>query len=137
MTATTRIGFVCVQNAGRSQMATAFAERERSKRGLEAEVDIVTGGTAPAESVHDIVIRVMKEVDIDITERSPQKITPAELEQCDVVATMGCSTLGLETTADVRDWALADPDGVPVEEARGIRDAVRSNVQALFDELQR
>ncbi|CAI50826.1 arsenate reductase (glutaredoxin) (plasmid) [Natronomonas pharaonis DSM 2160] len=137
MTETTRIGFVCVQSAGRSQMATAFAEQERNKRGLEAEVDIVTGGTAPAESVHNIVIRVMEEVDIDIAERSPQKITPAELEQCDVVATMGCSTLELETTVDVRDWALADPDDATVEEARAIRDAVRSNVQALFDELQR
>ena len=56
-----RLGFVCVQNAGRSQMATAFAERERAERGLEEEVEIVTGGTHPADAVQDVVVRVMGE----------------------------------------------------------------------------
>lgn len=132
---TTRIGFVCVQNAGRSQMATAFAEQERTKRGLEAQIEIVTGGTDPAEAVHDIVDRVMDEVGIDVSEREPREVTTAELERCDLVATMGCSTLELDAAVDVRDWALADPDGMSIEEAREVREEVRANVEALFDEL--
>jgi len=122
MTDTYLLGFVCVQNAGRSQMATAFAERERTRRGLEGAVEIVTGGTHPAESVHDVVVRIMNETDtgIDLSDRTPRKIPSEALEACDVVATMGCSTLELDADADVdvRDWALDDPDGADLDEAR-------------------
>ena len=131
-----RLGFVCVQNAGRSQMATAFAERERSERGLEEEVEIVTGGTHPADAVHDVVVHVMAEEGIDLAGRTPRAVSTDELAACDVVATMGCSTLELDATVDVRDWALDDPHGADDDEARRIRDDVRSRVEALFDELQ-
>jgi protein-tyrosine-phosphatase len=132
-----RIGFVCVQNAGRSQMATAFAELERSERGLEDRIEIVTGGTRPAEAVHDIVVRIMDDVGIDLSGRTPREISTEELEDCAVVATMGCSTLQLDADAvDVRDWALEDPDGASEAEARRIREAVRKNVAALFDEIE-
>jgi len=140
MTDTYLLGFVCVQNAGRSQMATAFAERERTRRGLEGAVEIVTGGTHPAESVHDVVVRIMNETDtgIDLSDRTPRKIPSGALEACDVVATMGCSTLELDADADVdvRDWALDDPDGADLDEARRIRDTVRVRVGNLFDEVE-
>jgi len=135
-----RVAFVCVQNAGRSQMATAFAERERDRRGLEDTVEIRTGGTHPAEDVHDVVVEVMGEEDVDLSERTPRKISTAELESCDYVATMGCSTLELDAgdaSLDVRDWALADPDGTDRDRVRDIRADVRDRVRALFDEIER
>ena len=134
------LGFVCVQNAGRSQMATAFAERERANRGLEDVVEITTGGTHPAESVHDVVVEIMAEADgdgIDLSDRTPREISTEELHACDVVATMGCSTLELGADdVDVRDWALDDPDGADPETAKRIRDAVEKRVTALFDEVE-
>jgi len=135
-----RVAFVCVQNAGRSQMATAFAERERDRRGLEDAVEIRTGGTHPAEDVHDVVVEVMGEEDVDLSARTPRKISTAELESCDYVATMGCSTLELDAeddSLDVRDWALADPDGTDRDRVRDIRGDVRDRVRALFDEIER
>ncbi|MDX1745364.1 MAG: low molecular weight phosphatase family protein [Halobacteriales archaeon] len=129
-----RFAFVCVQNAGRSQISAAFAERERTRRGLEEQVEIVTGGTHPAAHVHDEVVEVMREVDIDLADRTPRAVSTAELEACDVVATMGCSTLELDADVDVRDWALDDPDGQDLDAVRAIRDDIESRVVALFDE---
>ncbi|WP_222844864.1 arsenate-mycothiol transferase ArsC [Haloplanus rubicundus] len=132
----TRIAFVCVQNAGRSQMATAFAERERERRGLD--VTILTGGTHPADAVHDEVIDAMADLGIDLSDRTPREITTDELRSCDYVATMGCSTLELDDTptVDVRDWALDDPDGEDVDRVHDIRDEIDSRVRALFDEIE-
>lgn len=134
---TTRIALMCVQNAGRSQMATAFAEREREQRGLEARVEILTGGTHPADHVHEVVIEVMEEEGIDLSDRTPREITSEEMESCDYIATMGCSTLELDLSADVnvRDWALDDPHGKELEEVRRIREEVEQKVIALFDEI--
>ena len=132
---TTTLGFVCVQNAGRSQMSTAFAERERDRRGLEDAVEIVTGGTDPADSVHDGVVETMAEVDIDLSDREPRELSTAALNDCDLVATMGCSTLELDADVEVRDWALADPDGQDPARVREIRDEVEGRVTALFEEL--
>ncbi|WP_318567595.1 low molecular weight phosphatase family protein [Salinigranum marinum] len=131
---TVSFAFVCVQNAGRSQMSTAFAERERDRRGLGDRVEIVTGGTHPADHVHDGVVVVMRELDIDLSDRTPREVSTAELEACDVVATMGCSTLELDAVVDVRDWALADPDGQDLDAVRTIRDEIEGRVVALFDE---
>ena len=128
-----KAAFVCVQNAGRSQMSAAFAERERDRRGLD--IEIVTGGTHPADEVHPEVVETMREVDIDISDREPRAVSTEELESCDVVATMGCSTLELDAETDVRDWALPDPDGEPPERVREIREEVREHVLSLFDEL--
>ncbi|PSP93375.1 low molecular weight phosphatase family protein [Halobacteriales archaeon QH_8_68_33] len=139
MTGPVRVAFMCVQNAGRSQMSTAFAERERERRGLEDSVEILTGGTHPADHVHDVVVEVMREEGFDLSGRTPREITTDELESCDHVATMGCSTLELDadgSDVDVRDWALDDPDGQPVERVREIRDTVADNVAALFDEIE-
>ena len=139
MTGPVRVAFVCVQNAGRSQMSTAFAERERERRGLDGEVEILTGGTDPADRVHEEVVEVMAEEGFDLSDRSPREVSTGELESCDHVATMGCSTLELDadgSDVDVRDWALDDPDGQPVERVREIRDTVADNVAALFDEIE-
>jgi arsenate reductase len=132
-----RVAFVCVQNAGRSQMSTAFAERERDRRSLD--VEILTGGTHPAEAVHDEVIEAMADRDIDLSDRAPREITDAELRTCEYVATMGCSTLDLGDVdgVDVRDWALDDPDGAEPERVREIRDEIERRVTALFDEIER
>ncbi|SFR61626.1 low molecular weight phosphatase family protein [Halogeometricum limi] len=130
-----RFGFVCVQNAGRSQMSTAFAERERDRRGLGGRVEIVTGGTHPADHVHDGVVETMRELGVDVSDRTPREVSTEELESCDVVATMGCSTLELDADGvDVRDWALEDPDGKDAERVREIRGDIESRVSALFDE---
>ena len=133
-----RIAFMCVQNAGRSQMSTAFAERERRRRSLEDRIEILTGGTDPADAVHDVVVEAMDEVGIDVSDRTPRAITESELRSCDVVATMGCSTLDVGTVGDdvdVRDWALTDPGEQELTEVRVIRDDIEERVIALFDEL--
>ncbi|WP_342764188.1 low molecular weight phosphatase family protein [Saliphagus sp. LR7] len=82
----TKIAFACVGNAGRSQMATAFGEQERDRRDLD--IDIVTGGTEPAESVHDDVVNVLEEEGIDVSDRTPRRITPDDVEDADYIVTM-------------------------------------------------
>jgi len=134
-----RTAFVCVQNAGRSQMSTAFAERERERRGLADQVEIHTGGTHPAEAVHDGVVETMAEAGFDLSDRTPRQIDEMELRSCDYVATMGCSTLDLGDTADsvdVRDWSLDDPDGRDPEAVQRIRDEIEAKVVGLFDEIE-
>lgn len=133
---TTKLGFVCVQNAGRSQMSTAFAEREREQRNLEDSVEILTGGTHPADHVHEEVIEVMGEEGFDLSGQTPREVSTDELESCDIVATMGCSTLELDAeTVEIRDWALDDPDGQEMEQVREIRDNIEQRVVDLFDEF--
>ena len=129
----TTLAFMCVRNAGRSQMATAFAERERDRRGLGDRVEIVTGGTAPADSVHTVVVEALAEVDLDVGGRTPQHISEATLKASDFVATMGCSTLDLPSV-DTDDWDLDDPGDQPIETVREIRDTIERRVVALFDE---
>ena len=135
----TCVAFVCVQNAGRSQMATAFAERERERRGLDDRIEIVTGGTDPAEEVHGIVVEAMNERGIDLSGRRPREVTPAELESCEYVITMGCSAADVcpaTWSGENRDWGLEDPDGRPIEEVHEIRAEIETRVGNLFDELE-
>lgn len=132
------VAFVCVQNAGRSQMAAAFAERERDRRGLGDSIDVRTGGTDPADHVHEEVVTVLEEVDVSLGDRTPRAIGREELLDVDMVLTMGCSAEGVcpaTWRGDARDWDLDDPDGRPLAEVRAIRDDVESRVVALFDEL--
>lgn len=129
-----KFGFVCVQNAGRSQMSAAFADRERTDRGLSNKVDILTGGTHPADDVHPEVIEAMQEIGIDLSGKAPQKVSTEELNECDVVITMGCSTLELNADVKTRDWALDDPHGQSVKRVREIRDEIEERVESLFDE---
>ena len=118
-------------------MATAFAERERDRRDLE--YDILTGGTHPADSVHEEVVDVMGESGFDLSDRTPRAITLEELESCDYVATMGCSTLDVGEvgeSVDVRDWALSDPEGEGIDGVRDIREEIEGRVAALFDAIE-
>ena len=132
---TTKFAFVCVQNAGRSQMSTAFAERERERRDLEDSVEILTGGTHLADHVHEEVVDVMEQEGVDLSDRTPREVSTAGLESCDAIATMGCSTLEFDAeTVDVRDWALDDPDGKEMGQVQQIRDDIEQRVISLFDE---
>jgi len=133
-----RVAFVCVQNAGRSQMATAFAKRERDERGVENQIDILTGGTQPADDVHGVVVEAMQECGIDLSDQTPREVTPEELQSVDLVITMGCSASDVcpaTWNGENRDWGLDDPHGRPLEEVREIRDEIEQRVTELFDEL--
>ncbi|WP_132059127.1 arsenate-mycothiol transferase ArsC [Halorussus amylolyticus] len=134
-----KVAFVCVQNAGRSQMATALAERERGRRGTEW-VEIVTGGTDPADYVHEEVVEVMREEGFDLSDRTPKEVTFEDLQDCEYVVTMGCSAKDVcpaTWSGENRDWGLDDPDGRDPDAVRAIRDEIEGRVADLFDELER
>ncbi|WP_232700891.1 low molecular weight phosphatase family protein [Halobacterium wangiae] len=127
----TKLAFVCVGNAGRSQMATALAERERDERGLD--VDVVTGGVDPADSVHDEVVEAMREIDVDISDREPRRITPEDIEDVDHVVTMGCSVEQFRPDGwhgESSVWELSSSD------TRDQRDELAGRVEQFFDELE-
>ena len=133
-----RVAFVCVQNAGRSQMAYAFARRERDRRGLESEIDLLTGGTQPADHVHPEVVDAMHEIGIDISDRVPREVTVDELRESDYAVTMGCSAADVCPAGwggESRDWDLDDPDERSPAAVAAIRDEIEERVEALFDEL--
>jgi arsenate reductase len=133
------VAFVCVQNAGRSQIAYAFAQREREERGLEDEIELVTGGTQPADYIHPEVVDAMQAVGIDISERSPREVTFEEIQHSDYVITMGCSADDVcpaGWAGENRDWDLDDPDGQNPIEVAAIRDKIERRVTVLFDELE-
>jgi len=135
----TTLAFVCVQNAGRSQMATAFAEREVAARGLETEIELLTGGTEPADHVHEEAIAAMDEVGIDIAGRTPREVTFQEIQRADYVITMGCSAEDVcpaGWAGENRDWELDDPDGAGTDAVRATREEIERRVGELFDELE-
>jgi len=130
------VAFVCVQNAGRSQMAHAFAERERAAR--EADVELLTGGTRPADGIHLEVVAAMRAVGIDLSDRTPREVSATELANADYVITMGCSVeeaCPAGVGGESRDWDLEDPDGKPPDAVAAIRDEIERRLEVLFDEL--
>ncbi len=141
MPSPTSVAFICVQNAGRSQMATTFAERERDERDeRELDVEILTGGTRPADRVHPEVVETMVDAGFDLGDREPREISFDEIQRADYVITMGCSTDDVcpaGWTGESRDWNLDDPDGRPPEKVAAVRDEIADRVAALFDELER
>lgn len=123
--------FLCIHNAGRSQMAAGFA-RELSN----GAVTILSGGSEPAESVNPVAVAVMNEVGIDIAGYVPQKYNDELLHAVDVVVTMGCGdTCSYIPGKKYIDWPLDDPKGRPLEEVRVIRDQIRDNVAQLLAQL--
>jgi len=119
-------------------MAAAFAERERDRRDAGDRIDVVTGGTRPADHVHDVVVEAMRELDLDLGDRTPREVTPDELRGADMVVTMGCSASDVcpaTWNGENRDWDLDDPHGRPLAAVREIRDEIADRVDALFDEL--
>lgn len=123
------IAFVCIENAGRSQMAAAFARRMNAPG-----IRVLCGGTRPAERVHPVVVEVMREVGIDLGLEKPRAITREEILESDTVVTMGCASADVcpaTFRGDTIDWALPDPAGMPIEQVRRIRDEIEARVTAL------
>ena len=123
--------FVCLHNAGRSQMSQALFEQAAAGRhhGLSA-------GTTPADRVHPEVIEVMRERGIDLGDRRPRLLTRELAEQADVVVTMGCGDrCPVIPGKRYIDWDLPDPKGRPIDEVRRTRDEIARRVTALLTEL--
>ncbi len=123
--------FLCIHNAGRSQMAAAFARDLSGGR-----VDILSGGSEPADSVNPVAIEVMAEIGMDISSFLPQKFNDELLNAVDVVVTMGCGdTCPYIPGKRYIDWPLDDPKGRPVEDVRRIRNEIRDLVADLLTQL--
>jgi arsenate reductase (thioredoxin) len=123
--------FVCLHNAGRSQMSAALFERAAQGRHRA-----LSAGTTPAERVHPEVVEVMRELDIELSGRTPQKLTRELAEQADVVVTMGCGDeCPYIPGKRYIDWELEDPKGRPPGEVRATRDEIQERVEALVAEL--
>jgi arsenate reductase (thioredoxin) len=126
-----RVLFVCLQNAGRSQMSRALFEREAGGR---HEAD--SAGTTPAEHVHPEVVEAMAELDIDVSRRTPQPLTDDLARWADVVVTMGCGDQCPYIPGKrYVDWDLADPHGRSLADVRRIRDEIAARTAALAEEL--
>jgi arsenate reductase (thioredoxin) len=118
--------FVCIGNAGRSQMAQAFAEQA----GLAAR----SAGSKPEHELHPEVVEAMDEVGLDLRGRSPTGISQEDVKWADVVVTMGCGdACPVFPGKRYEDWELTDPIGLPVEDVRPIRDEIARRVRALAD----
>jgi len=123
--------FVCLHNAGRSQMSAALFERAAGGRH-----EAGSAGTTPGERVHPEVVEVMRELDIDLASRVPQKLTTQAADKADVVVTMGCGDeCPYIPGKRYIDWDLQDPKGLPIDQVREIRDDIHNRVQLLVAEL--
>jgi protein-tyrosine-phosphatase len=123
--------FVCLHNAGRSQMSQALFERAAAGRHTA-----LSAGTTPGDRVHPEVVQAMAELDIDISDRTPKLLTHELAEQADVVVTMGCGDqCPFIPGKRYLDWDLPDPKGRPVEEVRSTRDDISRRVNQLILEL--
>jgi arsenate reductase (thioredoxin) len=123
--------FVCLHNAGRSQMSAALFERAADGRHRA-----LSAGTTPADRVHPEVIEVMDELGIDLSDRTPRALTRELAEQADVVVTMGCGDeCPYIPGKRYVDWDLADPKGRPLDEVRATRDAIARRVADLVADL--
>lgn len=123
--------FVCLHNAGRSQMSQALFERVAAGRHTAS-----SAGTTPGDRVHPEVVEVMREIDVDLADRTPQRLTTELAEQADIVVTMGCGDeCPYIPGKRYIDWQLEDPKGLPVDQVRAIRDDIARRVAVLADEL--
>lgn len=127
----THVLFVCLHNAGRSQMSAALFARAAAGRHTAA-----SAGTTPGARVHPEVVEVMLELGIDLVDRVPQRLTDALAEQADVVVTMGCGDACPYVPGKrYVDWDLPDPKGRPLTEVRATREVISARVDLLLDEL--
>ena len=123
--------FVCVHNAGRSQMAAGFLEHLGGDR-----IEVLSAGSLPAEAVNPVAVAAMAELGIDIAGRRPRVLDPEEVRAADVVITMGCGdACPVFPGTRYLDWELDDPAARTLEEVRPIRDEIRRRVEALLAEL--
>ncbi|MBF6249800.1 arsenate reductase ArsC [Nocardia farcinica] len=126
-----RVLFVCVHNAGRSQMAAAFLAH---LAGAAVEVD--SAGSDPADHINPVAVEAMREVGLDLAGRRPQRLTYAAVDAADVVITMGCGdACPVLPGTTYRDWKLDDPAGKGIDAVRPIRDEIRARIEELVAEL--
>jgi arsenate reductase (thioredoxin) len=123
--------FVCLHNAGRSQMSQALFER-----GADGRHQALSAGTTPADRVHPEVVEAMRELDLDLSDKVPRGLTLDLIEETDLVITMGCGDeCPYVPGKRYLDWDLPDPKGRPIEEVRATRDEIARRVTALVEEL--
>jgi len=131
MSDTPSVLFVCVHNAGRSQMAAGFLHHLAGDR-----IEVRSAGSAPADQVNPAAVEAMAELGIDIADQSPKILAIDAVQASDVVITMGCGdTCPVFPGTSYRDWVLEDPAGQGVDAVRPIRDEIKAKVQALITEL--
>jgi arsenate reductase len=123
--------FVCVHNAGRSQMASGWLTHLAGDR-----VEVRSAGTAPGDQVNPAAVAVMAEVGVDISDQTPKILTPDTVQASDVVITMGCGdTCPYYPGKRYLDWELDDPAGLDIDDVRLIRDEIKARVEQLLTEL--
>ena len=123
--------FVCIHNAGRSQMAAGFLTHLAG-----GAIEVRSAGSAPAATINPAAVEAMAEIGIDISDQSPKILTPDAVESSDVFITMGCGdACPVFPGVSYRDWALADPAGKGIEAVRPIRDEIKARVETLIAEL--
>src|SRR5271165_4091724 len=123
--------FVCVHNAGRSQMAAALLSHLAGDR-----IEVRSGGTEPADQINPVAVAAMAELGIDITAATPKILTGDTVQSSDVVITMGCGdACPYFPGVSYRDWKLSDPAGQPLDTVRAIRDDIANRIRALITEL--
>ena len=123
--------FVCVHNAGRSQLAAGFMQALSN-----GKVEVLSAGSAPKDSINPIAVSAMAEVGIDISKNIPKVLTPESVQSSDVVITMGCGdACPFYPGKRYEDWVLEDPAGKDIETVRKIRDEIKSRVESLLAEL--
>lgn len=123
--------FVCIHNAGRSQMAAAFLRHLAGDR-----IEVRSAGSMPADQINPTAVAAMAELGIDITSGQPKLLTTQAVEESDVVITMGCGDVcPIFPGKRYEDWQLADPAGQGIEQVRTIRDDIQDRVQNLINEL--
>ncbi len=125
------IMFVCVHNAGRSQMAAGFMRELGGER-----VEVLSAGSAPKDSINPVAVEAMLELGIDIANQKPKILTPEAVQQSDVVITMGCGdACPYYPGKRYEDWKLDDPAGQGIEPVRVIRDEIKARVEVLLSEI--
>lgn len=123
--------FVCVHNAGRSQMAAGFM-KELSR----GKVEVLSAGSAPKDAINPVAIAAMAEVGIDISQNTPKILSPEAVQQSDAVITMGCGdACPFYPGKRYEDWVLDDPAGQGIDAVRVIRDEIKVRVEKLLAEL--
>ncbi|MEY4290448.1 MAG: hypothetical protein RL130_390 [Actinomycetota bacterium] len=125
------IMFVCVHNAGRSQMAAGFMRTLGGDR-----VEVLSAGSAPKDSINPVAVEAMSELGIDIANQKPKVLTPEAVQQSDVVITMGCGdACPYYPGKRYEDWVLDDPAGQGIDSVRVIRDEIKTRVEGLLAEI--
>jgi arsenate reductase (thioredoxin) len=131
MTSTPEVLFVCIHNAGRSQMAAALLDQQAA-----GKVRVASAGSQPASQLNPAVVAAMAEIGLDISREYPKPLTTGQVQAADVVITMGCGdTCPIYPGQRYLDWDLPDPAGLPLEGVRPIRDEIARRVRQLLTEL--